>query len=114
MPGSPAFVSSPKCQGAIAKSIPQCGHRAVARGRGGCRGGWGVPTGFLAVNGHEVVCFGQVLLRGVPGGPGGARDVGQGKGAGALELLHVPAPAQLRGAAAPAGLEHPSAGFLHQ
>lgn len=47
MPGSPAFVSSPKCQGAIAKSIPQCGHRAVAHGRGV----WGDPTGFLALTG---------------------------------------------------------------
>lgn len=59
MPGSPAFVSSPKCQGAIAKSIPQRGHRAVVRGRGGCRGGWGDPTGFLAVTGTRWCALGR-------------------------------------------------------
>lgn len=63
---------------------------------------------------HKLLWFGQVLLCGVSGRAGGARDVSQSERAGALELLHVPAPAEPRRAAAPAGLEHSPAGLLHQ
>lgn len=92
-------VSSPKSWDAVGWGVrPSKWDRAV--GEAGL-----TPRGAVS---------GQVLLCGMPGGPGGTGLISQSKRAGALELLHVPTPEELWGAAAPAGLELTSAGLLHQ